>query len=83
MKLRPSKIGYKLLDQLKKTTEQNTYTKAIMIAAKNYPLYIKEVAQLKEQVDKLEDELYNIDHQLARHHESVQYFTKRAKEYLK
>lgn len=48
MKLRPTKHDYKVLDNLKVQTSQQTYTKAIMIAARRYPELLKKIKDLED-----------------------------------
>lgn len=47
MKLRPTKSDLKTLDKLKKLTDQATYTKAILIAAEQYPIMQKQIESLE------------------------------------
>jgi uncharacterized protein YlxW (UPF0749 family) len=57
MKLRPTKRDYTVLNNLKAATSQQTYTKAIMIAAKAYPEQRKEINKLRRQLRDLQDDI--------------------------
>ena len=61
MKLRPTKSDRKALDNLKKSTGETTYTKAIMRAARDYPIMIKTINELQENIGKLHNELNTHD----------------------
>jgi len=61
MKLRPTEADYKVLDSLKVSTNQLTYSKAIMVAAEAYPKQRKEIADLKAAINKQTAILQKID----------------------
>lgn len=61
MKLRPTKRDYTVLNNLKVATSQQTYTKAIMIAAREYPKQRKEMADLRALISKQTAILQKID----------------------
>lgn len=61
MKLRPTKSDRKALDNLKKSTGETTYTKAVMRAVRDYPIMLKTINILQENVGKLHNEINSYD----------------------
>ena len=61
MKLRPTKADRKALDKLKEITGETTYTKALMEAAKGYPVLIKTIAGLQDDIGKLHNTINNYE----------------------